>query len=113
MDTFEDTLKPGGLMIVNTSIIARKTKRTDIEVIYIPLTDIANDLGLTAAANMVLLGAYLEYSKLLPLDHLKQVVPRGLKRKELAAKNVEAVEIGAKWVRENVTKKATIADPVA
>lgn len=114
MDTFEDDVKPGGLMIVNSSIIARKAKRTDIDVLYIPLTDIASKMGLTAAANMVLLGAYLEYTKLIPLEHLKQIAPRGLKRKELADKNVEAVEAGAQWVRENITaKKAKAPAPVA
>jgi 2-oxoisovalerate ferredoxin oxidoreductase beta subunit len=105
MDTFEQTLRPGGLMIVNSSIIARKAKRDDIDVLYIPVTDIANKLGLTAAANMVFLGAYIEYSKLIPLEHLKQIVPRAIKRKQSADKNIEAVEAGARWVRENVSVK--------
>jgi len=100
-DTFEPTVKPGGLIIVNSTIIARKAHRTDVEVLYIPLTQIADDLGLKAAANMVLLGAYVEYSKLLPLDHLKTIVPKGIKRKALGDQNVLAVEAGAKWVREN------------
>ncbi|MCB1061255.1 MAG: 2-oxoacid:acceptor oxidoreductase family protein [Calditrichaeota bacterium] len=100
-DAFEDTVKSGGLMIVNSSIIARKSKRTDVDVLYIPLTEIANDLGLKAAANMVLLGAFIEYTKLMPLDHLKTIVPRGIKRKALGEQNILAVEAGAKWVREN------------
>jgi 2-oxoisovalerate ferredoxin oxidoreductase beta subunit len=106
MDTFENDVKPGGTMIVNSSIIQRQSQRTDIEVLYIPLTQIANDFGLKAAANMVLLGAYLEYSKLLPLDHLKKIAPKGIKRKQLADQNVEALEAGAKWVRENVKRPA-------
>ncbi|MCB9357852.1 MAG: 2-oxoacid:acceptor oxidoreductase family protein [Calditrichaeota bacterium] len=110
MDAFEETIAPGGLMIVNSTIITRKAKRTDIETLYIPLTQIADDMGLKAAANMVLLGAYLEYSKLLPVDHLKQIVPRGIKRKQLGDQNIEAVEAGAKWVRENVgARKAEAA----
>jgi len=113
MDAFEDTLKPGGLMIVNSSIISRKSKRKDVDVLYIPLTDIAAKLGLNAAANMVLLGAYVEYTGLLPLDHLKNIVPRGLKRKALAEKNLEAVEAGAQWVHENVKRKTPAAETVA
>ncbi|MCC6476790.1 2-oxoacid:acceptor oxidoreductase family protein, partial [bacterium] len=84
MDTFENDVKPGGLMIVDSTIIQRKSRRSDIETLYIPLTQIANDLGLKAAANMVLLGAYLEYSKLMPLEHLKKIAPKGIKRKQLA-----------------------------
>jgi 2-oxoglutarate ferredoxin oxidoreductase subunit gamma len=100
-DAFEDDVKPGGLMIVNSSIIARKAKRTDLDVLYIPLTEIADNLGLKAAANMVLLGALIEYSKLMPLEHLKIIVPKGIKRKQLGEQNILAVEAGAKWVREN------------
>jgi len=100
-DAFEDVVKPGGVMIVNSSIIARKTKRTDVNVLYIPLTGIADEIGLKAAANMVLLGAYIEYSKLMPLEHLKQIVPKGIKRKALGEQNIIAVEAGARWVREN------------
>ncbi|MBK6765690.1 MAG: 2-oxoacid:acceptor oxidoreductase family protein [bacterium] len=106
MDAFEETLRSGGLMIVNSTIIARKAKRTDIEVLYIPLTEIADNLGLKASANMVLLGAYIEYSKLLPLDHLKHIVPKGIKRKQLGEQNIVAVEAGATWVRENVAGRA-------
>lgn len=102
MDAFESTLRPGGLMIVNSTIIARKAKRTDIDVLYIPLTEIADTLGLKAAANMVLLGAYIEYSKLLPLEHLKEIVPRGIKRKQLGEQNIVAVEAGAKWVCDHM-----------
>ena len=66
LDTFENDCKPGGLIIVNSSIIARKVKRTDVTVLYIPLTDLAAEQGIQAAANMVLLGAWCEYSKLIP-----------------------------------------------
>ncbi len=101
LDTFEDAVVSGGLVIVNSSIITRKLKRTDVDVLYIPLSDIAADLGLNAAANMVLLGAYLEYTKLFPLDHLKKIIPYTLKRKTLAEANVKAAEAGAQWMRDN------------
>jgi 2-oxoisovalerate ferredoxin oxidoreductase beta subunit len=102
LDTFESAVAPGGLVIVNSSIIARKLKRTDVKVMYIPLTDIAAGLGLTAAANMVLLGAYLEYSKLMPLEHLKALIPYTVKRKAYAEQNIKAVEAGSQWVKDNV-----------
>jgi len=101
MDAFEATVKPGGLMIVNSTIITRKSRRNDIKTLYIPLTEMADELGLKAAANMVLLGAYIEYSKLMPLEHLKQIAPKGIKRKSLGEQNLLAIEAGANWVREN------------
>jgi 2-oxoglutarate ferredoxin oxidoreductase subunit gamma len=100
LDSFEDTVNPGGLVIVNSSIIARKLKRTDVDVIYIPLSDIANQVGLNAVANMVLLGAICEYTKLLPLESIKEIIPIGLKRKNLIELNLKAVDAGAEWIRE-------------
>jgi 2-oxoisovalerate ferredoxin oxidoreductase beta subunit len=105
LDTFERAVVPGGLVIVNSSIIARKLHRTDVDVLYIPLSDIASGMGLTASANMVLLGALLEYTKLLPLATLKEIIPYGLKRKQLIDANLKAVDAGAQWIRENVKQK--------
>jgi len=111
LDTFEDSVKKGGLVIVNSSIIARKLRRSDVEVLYIPLTDIASEHGLTAAANMVLLGAYLEYSKLLPVETIKEIIPHGLKRKQLIDANLGMVDAGVEWVRKNVKGKKQITPP--
>lgn len=111
LDTFESCVKPGGLIIVNSSIIVRKVKRTDVEVLYIPLTDIAAELGLQAAANIVLLGAWCEYSKLIPVETIKEIIPIGLKRKQLVAANLRMVDAGVEWVRKNVAAKQPAAAP--
>lgn len=111
LDTFEKTVKPGGLIIVNSSIIVRKVKRTDVEVLYIPLTDLAAELGLQAAANMVLLGAWCEYSKLIPVESIKEIIPHGLKRKQLADANLRMVDAGVEWIRKNVKDKKQVAQP--
>jgi 2-oxoglutarate ferredoxin oxidoreductase subunit gamma len=105
LDTFENSVVPGGLVVVNSTIIARKLRRTDVDALYIPLSDIAAELGLTASANMVLLGALLEYTKLFPLDTLKEIIPYGLKRKHLIDANLKAVDAGAQWIRQNVKTK--------
>ncbi|RPH94641.1 2-ketoisovalerate ferredoxin oxidoreductase [candidate division KSB1 bacterium] len=102
LDSFEDAVKPGGLIIVNSSIIARKVRRTDVDVIYIPLTDIASEQGITAAANMVLLGALLEYTKLLSPEAIKEIIPVGLKRKALIEQNLRIVDAGVEWVKNNL-----------
>jgi 2-oxoisovalerate ferredoxin oxidoreductase beta subunit len=109
LDTFEDAVVPGGLVVINSSIIARKLRRADVKALYIPLTDIASEMGLTASANMVLLGALLEYTKLLPLDTLKEIIPYGLKRKQLIDANLKAVDAGAQWIREHI-KQSQPAD---
>ncbi len=57
---FEKDLIPGGKLLINSSLIERKASRSDIEVYYIPSSDIANELGNTRVSNMVMLGAFIE-----------------------------------------------------
>lgn len=102
LDAFETHVKTGGLIIVNSSIIRRTVARTDVDVLYIPLLELASELGLQAAANMVLLGALCEYTKVLPLQTVKEIIPVGLKRKNLIQQNYVALETGARWIQENV-----------
>ena len=104
LDAFEDSVVKNGLIIVNSSIVDRKVKRNDVDAFYIPLTEIASKLGLTAAANMVCLGAYLEYTKLIDYKLLAAVIPLTLKRKNLVDINIKAVEEGAKYIREHYAK---------
>lgn len=59
LDKFEPDVRPGGLLLINTSLIARKSTRDDVTVIDVPANEIANELGNRRGANMVALGAYL------------------------------------------------------
>ncbi|NLW17622.1 MAG: 2-oxoacid:ferredoxin oxidoreductase subunit gamma [Firmicutes bacterium] len=59
LDKFEDNVKPGGLLVYNSSLISRPPKRDDIEVLAVPANEIANELGNDRIANMVVLGALL------------------------------------------------------
>jgi len=62
---FEEWVKPGGTIIVNSSLITRKVSRSDVKVYYVPANDIANKIGNDKAANMVILGSYIGASKAL------------------------------------------------
>lgn len=58
IDKFESQVRPGGILLVNSSL-ARKDRvyREDIQVIKVPATDIANELGNARGTNIVMLGA--------------------------------------------------------
>ena len=45
LDKFESEVKPGGKILVNSSLIERKVERKDVDVYYIPANDIALELG--------------------------------------------------------------------
>jgi 2-oxoglutarate ferredoxin oxidoreductase subunit gamma len=64
-------VKPQGLMIVNSSLIANRSKRKDIIIDEIPASDIATALGNMKMANMVMLGAFVRHTKIVSLDTIK------------------------------------------
>jgi 2-oxoglutarate ferredoxin oxidoreductase subunit gamma len=58
-DKFEPVIAKGGLLVMDSTLIDRKSSRADLDLVYIPATDIAMKLGNSKFTNMVLLGAYL------------------------------------------------------
>lgn len=55
-DKFIDTVKPGGVVIVDSSMISKKVERTDVTAYYVPATKMAEDSGLKGLGNIILLG---------------------------------------------------------
>ena len=60
LDKFEDAVAPGGTIFVDSSLIARKVRRTDVSVVYIPATKMAKEMEAVSLANMIILGAIVE-----------------------------------------------------
>ncbi len=98
---FEPTVKAGGTIFVNSSIISEKVTRQDVRAIYVPCLDIANELGNAKVANIVMLGAYIEAMGNLGTDTIKEMLVHmftGPKAK-LVDLNIEALRRGAACVK--------------
>ncbi len=104
LDKFEDSVVKGGKLFINSSLIDEKSKRDDIEVYYIPANDIANELGNIRVANMVMLGAYLEASKVVETDSVLKAFTKvfGEDKKHLLPINEEAIKKGTLAVKEQL-----------
>lgn len=74
LDKFEDTVAPGGVIVVNTSLVTRLPRRKDIVMIAVAANEIAIECGSGKAANMVALGAYIGASGLADLETVKTTV---------------------------------------
>lgn len=59
LDKFEKTVKPGGRVFVNSSLVSKEVERDDIEVIKVDATRMAADLGNVKAANAIMVGAVI------------------------------------------------------
>lgn len=64
LQKFETRVKENGLLIVNKSLINIDAERKDIDILNIPATSMASELGNLKVANMVILGALLARKKI-------------------------------------------------
>lgn len=94
---FEPQLRPEGLLIINASLITDKPKRDDIDVLYVPANGIADELGDTRIANMVMLGAYLEKTGAVGMDAVEKALHKafGENKAHLIPVNMKALKRGS------------------
>lgn len=101
LDKFEPEVIPGGRLLINSSLIEKKSERTDVDVYYIPANEIAVELGNAKAANMVMLGAYLELTKVVEPASVIKALEKifGSAKAHLIPLNEKALERGAELVK--------------
>jgi len=99
LDKFESDVQPGGIIFYNTSMIDRKPTRTDIEVIGIPFTDIADELGNLRFANMVAIGAITQKTKIMERDVVEDALKEVIHNKKYIDQNIVAIEKGASKIQ--------------
>ena len=95
-DKFIDKVVPGGIVLVDSSLVAQKTDRTDITVVYIPATVMANENDLAGGANVIMLGQLMKVSKLFDFDFFVDCVVgyTAKKKPKLAENNKKALTLG-------------------
>jgi 2-oxoglutarate ferredoxin oxidoreductase subunit gamma len=97
MDAFEPAVKPGGLLVVNSSLVTRRSDRDDIRALYIPATDAATELGNVRLANVICLGALVQATSIVPLAAVSQALDDHLpqRHRDLLDLNKAALRKGA------------------
>ncbi len=96
-EKFVPTVKEGGIVIADSSLIETKTDRTDINVYYIPATAIASDMGKQSLANMIILGKLLGVMNDFNEDEIKTVLSKVIppKKADMLEINMKAMTIGS------------------
>ena len=74
LDKFEDHVKPGGVLVINSSIIDRKAVRDDIQVVYCDANAIAESIGNPKGANVAILGAVLEKVPVTTVEQMTEAI---------------------------------------
>ena len=83
LDKFEHKVRPGGLLIVNSSIIDRKVERTDIDVVYCNAMHIAEEVKNPKGANVAILGALMGKAPIVSVDKMMEAIKIELGEKKL------------------------------
>ena len=101
LDKFEDTVAPGGTIFVDSSLIGRKVRRTDVEVVYIPATQMAKDMEALSHANMIILGAIVEKLRCVDPDTIETALRETIsaRKASLLDLNLKAVAAGRAFIR--------------
>lgn len=68
LERFESRVRPGGLVIYDTTLVTRSPARADVEAIGLPATDLATAVGAPRVANVVLLGALLTHTSVVSTE---------------------------------------------
>jgi 2-oxoisovalerate ferredoxin oxidoreductase beta subunit len=94
VERFMAELAPGGLLLANSSMGQKAAVRPDINVLWIPATEAAKDLGNPRVANMVMLGAYVETTRVVdPESILASLAAHGMGA-DLLRQNRLALQFG-------------------
>jgi len=95
-DRFEPAVRPGGVLVVNSSLIEAKSARADIRVFEAPANRVAGELGNEKVANLVALGAYVAATKVVTTEAILKGIDKMVppERSSLRAINVAAFQRG-------------------
>ena len=95
LEKFASVVKPGGVIMINSSLISCDSGRKDVDEIKVPVSDIAKEIGSIKAANIVALGAFAARSRIVDFEILKESVKTEFAGKEkLIPLNMAALEKG-------------------
>ena len=111
LERYEPLVRPGGVLVVNTSLIDRAVERSDLTVIGIPGDDVAAELGHPKLTNVVLLGALLAHTDALSAEQVGATLERVLpeRHQRLLGANHAALARGAELAAQAAVPAATPA----
>ena len=99
LQKYINTVVPGGQVYVDSSLIDAKVERTDVQVFYIPATQMAKDNGIATLANMIIIGHLLENHPELDFAGTEAVVNKLVppKKAALVELNMKALNLGKEY----------------
>ena len=97
LDKYESTVAPGGVIFVDSTLVERPVKRTDVTVYAIPATKMASDNGRPTLANMIIIGKILKVMGQFEREQIEATLKKVIsaKRADMLEINFKAMQLGA------------------
>ena len=99
LDAFEKDVVDGGTIIVDTTIVEGKADSKRLNVVELPASDIADEVGTPKVANVVVLGALIAATDAFPPEFAEATLRLIIKKKNLIDMNIEAFRRGYAHVK--------------
>ncbi len=102
LDKFEESVKPGGLLLYDPNGITRHPERKDINIYKINASKVASEMGNPRVYNMVVLGAFLKIKPIVKMEFVRKGLKKSLPERyhNLLPLNEQAIMEGSKYVEE-------------
>ena len=99
LQKYVNAVVPGGQIYVDSTLIAEKVERTDVDVFYIPATQMAKEEGISTLANMIIVGHLLENNAELSFEGAEETVKKLVpaKKAALVELNLKALQLGKEY----------------
>jgi len=101
LEKFAPMVKPGGVILINSSLIPIGSGRTDIDELKVPAIEIASELGNVRSANIVALAAFVARSRIVDFEVLRETVREEFAHKgKVVQLNMDAMDAGRKAAQQ-------------
>lgn len=93
---FESEVTPGGIALVDTSLVTRFPERDDITVYALEATNMAEEAELKGLANIVLVGKMLKETNFCSEETIEAAIRKAVpaRKAALVEKNLQALKLG-------------------
>ncbi len=105
LDKFEKSVRPGGLLLYDSSTVVTPPTRTDIQILPLPASEEAVRLNNSKVLNMLVLGAFIERTRVVEIEAVHQALRKVLPERyhHLLPINEQAIRRGRELALQPVT----------
>ncbi len=102
LEKFAADVKPGGVILINSSLIPTRSNRTDITELIVPANDSAIKVGSVKCANIIALSAFAAKARVVDMDILRHCVMDEFSAKpKIIPLNMKAFDEGVDIANKN------------